>query len=73
LKITEQFKKLNDDSTHYTVGFNTFSLWSTVLLWGHVVGLVTWWAFPLTAIVGLIGFGNEIQERRSKTNSFTLK
>lgn len=73
MKITEQFKKLNDDSTHYTVGLNTFSLWSTVLLWSHIMGYLTWWAFPLTVIAGLIGFGNEIQQRKSKANTFTLK
>lgn len=73
MKITEQFKKLNDDSSHFTVGINTFSLWSTVLLWGHVAGHITWWAFPLTVIAGLIGFGNEIQERKTNKNTLTLK
>lgn len=75
MKITKDTVKtfLNDDSTHYTVGLNTFSLWSTVLLWAHLAGHLTWWFIPITLIAGLIGFGNEIQERKTNKNSITFK
>lgn len=74
MKITaETLKTFNKDSSHYTVGLNTFSLWSTVMLWAHFAGHFTWWALPVTVIMGLIGFGNEIQERKSNKNTITFK
>jgi hypothetical protein len=74
MKITkETLSLLNQDSTHYTVGLNTFSLWSSIMLWAHFVGYLSWWFIPLTIVTGLIGFGNEIQERRSNKNTITLK
>lgn len=70
--MKEQVMKLPDnmltkESSHQTVGLNTFSLWSTVMLWAHLVGHLTWWALPLTLIAGLIGYGTEIQERKKPT------
>jgi hypothetical protein len=74
MKITkETLSLLNQDSTHYTVGLNTFSLWSSIMLWAHFVGYLSWWFIPLTIVTGLIGFGNEIQERKSNKNTITLK
>ena len=73
MNVKETLSKLNQDSTHYTVGLNTFSLWSSIMLWAHFAGHLSWWFIPLTAVVGLIGFGNEIQERRSNKNTITLK
>ena len=75
MKITQETVKtfLKDDSSHYTVGLNTFSLWSTVMLWAHFAGHLTWWALPLTIIAGLTGFGNEIQQRKSTKNNITFK
>ena len=73
MNIKERLQKLNDESSHYTVGLTTFSLWSTVMLWAHFAGHFTWWALPLTVIAGLIGFGNEIQSRKSTVNKITFK
>lgn len=73
MNVKEKLSKLNEDSSHYTVGLNTFSLWSTVMLWAHFAGHLTWWALPVTVIVGLIGFGNEIQPRKSNTSKITFK
>lgn len=73
MNIKESLGKLNQDSTHFTMGLNTFSLWSTVLLWAHFAGHLSWWFLPLTITAALIGFGNEIQERKSNKNTLTLK
>lgn len=73
MNIKERLQKLNDESSHYTVGLNTFSLWSTIMLWAHFAGHFTWWALPVTVVMGLIGFGNEIQSRKSTTNKITFK
>lgn len=67
MKVKEQFKKLNQDSTHQTIGLNVFSLLSAVLLWAHLTDHLTWWAFPITFITTFIAFGCEIQPR-TKTN-----
>lgn len=64
--------RANSDSSHYTVGLNTFSLITAVLLWAHLVGYLTWWAFPITVITCLIGWGNEIQPRKRNSNTITL-
>lgn len=67
MKVKEQFKKLNEESTHQTIGLNVFSLLSAVLLWAHLTDHLTWWAFPITFITTFIAFGCEIQQR-TKTN-----
>jgi hypothetical protein len=59
---------LNKESSHYSVGLNTFSLWSTVMLWAHFAGHLTWWALPLTLFVALIGYGTEIVERKKSSS-----
>ncbi len=64
MKLTTDI--LNKESSHYSVGLNTFSLWSTVMLWAHLVGHLTWWALPLTVIIAMVGYGSEIQERKSR-------
>lgn len=71
--VKETLAKLDKDSTHFTVGLNTFSLWSTVMLWAHLSGHLSWWFVPVTLVVGLIGFANEIQERKTNKNTITFK
>jgi hypothetical protein len=62
---------LNKESTHFSVGLNTFSIASNILLWAHLVGHLTWWALPITVFVALIGYGTEMQERK-KSNTLSL-
>jgi hypothetical protein len=66
MKLKDNF--LNKESSHYSVGLNTFSLWSTVMLWAHFAGHLTWWAFPLTLVAALIGYGTEIVERKKSSS-----
>jgi len=63
---------LTKESSHYSVGLNTLSLWSTVMLWAHFAGHLTWWAFPLTVFVALAGYGTEVTERKSRKNNLSL-
>lgn len=72
MKVKEQFKKLNQDSTHHTIGLNVFSLLSAVLLWAHLTDHLTWWAFPITFITTFIAFGCEIQPRTNTKKTLSL-
>lgn len=58
----------NKDSSHMTIGLNVFSLITAVLLYGHIAGLLTWWALPITIFTCLIAYGSEIQPRKNSTN-----
>jgi hypothetical protein len=71
--MKEVLNKLNQDSSHHTLGLNTFSLLSAVLTWAHLTDHLTWWAFPITLICIFVGWGTEIKSRdtkKSKTLSF---
>lgn len=56
---------------HYSIGVNTATLFAVSLLWGHMLGLITWWALPLTVLLALVGYGTEIQERKQR-NTISL-
>jgi len=43
------------------------SLAAVSLLWGHMLGLVTWWALPITILLFAIGYGSEIDSNSIKT------
>lgn len=58
---------LTQDSSHYSVGINTFSMLGISLVWGHMLSLVSWWFLPLTIISLLIGYGTEITPRKKIT------
>ena len=74
MKITQETAKFfNQDSTHFTVGLNTFSIAANIMLWAHLVGHLNWWWLPLTIILALVGFGNEIQERKNTKNTISFK
>ena len=60
MKLPEYLKQ---ESSHKTIGVNTMSLAGLSLLWGHMLGYVTWWTVPLTVLLLLAGFGNEIRKR----------
>ena len=64
-------KILTEDSSHYSVGLNTFSLLGISLLWGHMLGLVSWWFLPLTVFATLVGYGTEITPRK-KSQTLSL-
>lgn len=57
-----------EESSHNSIGINTFSLLSVSLLWGHMLGLVTWWCLPITVILALVGYGTEISKRKEPIN-----
>jgi hypothetical protein len=42
------------------------------MLWAHFAGHLTWWAFPLTIIAALIGYGTEVTERKSRNQTLSL-
>lgn len=52
------------ESSHYSVGLNTFSLLGISLVWGHMLSLISLWFLPLTVIALLTGYGTEMQERK---------
>lgn len=62
---------LTKDSSHYSVGLNTFSLLGISLVWGHMLSLLSLWFLPLTIIALLTGYGTEIQTRK-QTQSLGL-
>jgi hypothetical protein len=53
-----------EESSHNSIGINTFSLFAVSLLWGHMLGLVTWWALPITVFLALVAYGTEISKRK---------
>ena len=55
---------LTKESTHYSVGLNTFSLLGISLVWGHMLSLISLWFLPLTVACVLVGYGTEMQERK---------
>lgn len=55
------------ESSHYSVGLNTFSLLGVSLVWGHMLNLISLWFLPLTIISLLVGYGTEMQERKKNT------
>ena len=58
---------LTKESSHYSVGVNTFSLLGISLVWGHMLSLISLWFLPLTIISLMIGYGSEVQERKTRT------
>lgn len=58
---------LTKESSHYSVGINTFSLLGISLVWGHMLSLLSLWFLPLTVIALLVGYGTEITERKKST------
>lgn len=58
---------LTKESSHYSVGINTFSLLGISLVWGHMLSLISLWFLPLTVICLLTGYGTEISERKKPT------
>ena len=55
------------ESSHYSVGLNTFSLLGISLVWGHMLGLISLWFLPLTVFSLLTAYGTEISERKKST------
>lgn len=55
---------LNKESTHTSYGLNTMSLTGVSLLWGHMLDLISLWFLPLTFLIIMVGFGNELQLRK---------
>jgi len=53
-----------EESSHNSIGINTFSLFAVSLLWGHMLGLVTWWTLPITVFLALVAYGTEISKRK---------
>ena len=70
LPNTDIFK--NEESSHNSIGLNTFGLLSVSLLWGHMLSLVSWWWLPVTVILALVGYGTEISKRKEPVN-FKIK
>lgn len=54
------------DSSHLSIGINTFSLLGISLVWGHMLGLISLWFLPLTVISVLVGYGTEVQNRKAR-------
>ena len=65
MKIPDYMKDMNKESSHKTMGVNTMSLAGLSLLWGHMLSYVSWWALPLTVLLLIAGFGNEIRKRNN--------
>jgi hypothetical protein len=63
---------LTQDSSHYSVGINTFSLLGISLVWGHMLSLLSLWFLPATVIALLIGYGTEITPRKKSTTTLSL-
>lgn len=57
---------LTKESSHQTIGLNTFSLLGVSLVWGHMLSLISLWWLPLTLACIMIGYGTEIQERKKR-------
>jgi hypothetical protein len=66
LPNTDIFTK--EESSHNSVGLNTFGLLSVSLLWGHMLSLVSWWWLPVTVLLALVGYGTEISKRKEPIN-----
>lgn len=71
MKIQEKDMKLPDnvfkkDSSHYSVGINTFTLLGISLVWGHMLSLISLWFLPLTVLAIMVGYGTEVQERKGR-------
>ena len=63
----------SSETDYASRGINTFSLIAVSLLWGHMLGYVSWWALPITVIMGLIAFGTEVSPRvKPKTTMLSL-
>jgi hypothetical protein len=45
---------------------NVFSLTAVSMIWGHMLGILSLWFLPLTAVMFLIGYGSEINKEKSK-------
>jgi len=59
------------ESTHHTIGINTWSLFATSLFNAQLWGAVSWWWLPVTALLFLIAFNNEIT-RRKQASTFSV-
>jgi len=42
---------------------NVFSLLGISLTWGHMLGLITLWFLPVTALCVMIGYGSEMRKK----------
>lgn len=60
---------LTRESSHVSLGVNTFGLLGISLVWGHMLGLLSLWFLPLTIASVMIGYGTEIQSRKGRTLS----
>ena len=65
MKIPENWKtKLEAESTHKTMSLNTMSLIGISLMWGHMLGLISIWWVPVTALSLMAAYGSEISKRQ---------
>lgn len=55
---------LTKESSHYSVGVNTFTLLGISLVWGHMLSLISLWFLPLTVLCIMVGYGTEVQNRK---------
>lgn len=65
MKLSKNY--FTQESSHQTVGLNTFSLLGISLVWGHMLSLISLWWLPLTIAAIMIGYGSEIQPRKKPT------
>ena len=62
-------ESLTRESSHTSVGLNTFGLLGVSMVWGHMLSLLSLWFLPLTIASIMIGYGTEIQSRKGRTLS----
>lgn len=56
------------ESSHHTIGINTFSLFAVSLFNAQLWGVVSWWWLPITILTAAVAYGNEINTRKKPTN-----
>jgi len=59
------------ESTHHTIGINTWSLFAVSMFNAQLWGQISWWFLPITILFGVIAFNNEIT-RRKQANTFSV-
>lgn len=69
-QVKQAVLSLNKESSHVTRGLNTLSLVTVSLLWGHMLGLVSWWLLPVTVLIGMAAYGCEIHPRKNNRITF---
>ena len=61
MKIPDSWKQ---ESSHKTMSLNTLSLIGISLMWGHMLGLISIWWVPVTALSLMAAYGSEISKRQ---------